>query len=100
VEMTTPIALICKALFPSISTFETPPRCETIKCKSATRPAENWPPWSNDGTQISSLRKHPRRHESQILHAHDDGRWRWVRASPIERLRRRSKRRTPCDRCH
>jgi transposase len=25
VEMTTPIALICKALFPSISTFETPP---------------------------------------------------------------------------
>src|SRR5215510_1852885 len=25
VEMTTPMALICKALFPSISTFETPP---------------------------------------------------------------------------
>ena len=25
VEMTTPIALICKMLFPSISTFETPP---------------------------------------------------------------------------
>ena len=25
VEMTTPIALICKVLFPSISTFETPP---------------------------------------------------------------------------
>ena len=26
VEMTTPMALICKALFPSISTFETPPQ--------------------------------------------------------------------------
>jgi len=25
VEMTTPMALICKALFPIISTFETPP---------------------------------------------------------------------------
>jgi hypothetical protein len=25
VEMTTPMTLICKALFPSISTFETPP---------------------------------------------------------------------------
>src|SRR5215475_4209299 len=26
VEMTTPIALICKMLFPSLSTFETPPK--------------------------------------------------------------------------
>jgi hypothetical protein len=29
VEMTTPMALICKALFPSISTFETPPATPT-----------------------------------------------------------------------
>ena len=29
VEMTTPMALICKVLFPSISTFETPPNRET-----------------------------------------------------------------------
>jgi hypothetical protein len=29
VEMATPIALICKVLFPSISTFETPPKIAT-----------------------------------------------------------------------
>ena len=28
VEMTTPMPLICKALFPSVSTFETPPKNE------------------------------------------------------------------------
>src|SRR5215475_9516645 len=31
VEMPTPMALICKALFPSISTFETPPWGQTSR---------------------------------------------------------------------
>jgi hypothetical protein len=38
VEMTVPIALIDKALFPSIATFETPPTTHTfIFCSSFTR---------------------------------------------------------------
>jgi hypothetical protein len=35
VEMTTPMALICKLLFPSISTFETPP--ERLRCTVCDR---------------------------------------------------------------